>query len=332
MRLPKGKLGWSDLERLVFRHLPRVSDTRLLPLDFSKAALTGEFIAASDPVIGVPLHHYGFFAVHYSATDVAMAKAIPHYLTLGIYYPPDTPESWLESNMQLLGKEARRLDIQILGGHTGGYDGLTIPLISTTCLGVVPKDLSKPRSVSVKDVLVVVGSVGWETFWFLANVQPDKVEQVVTIKQRKEIADNLEPFALIPLLQSLPLQEMPLLHDLAEGGLATGLLEVARTTGLGISINYDVIPWDQTVLTLFQQLQWDPLFCSSFGSFLFASSYEVAQGIIKSVQKRGFAAAIIGEFRKERDVVITRKGTASPLNQGSDPYKQLTDQLGGPSS
>ncbi len=328
MCLPLGKLGWSDLEHLVFRHLPRVADSRLLPLDFAKASLTGAFITASDPVIGVPLHHYGFFAVHYSATDVAMAKATPQYLSLGIYYPPNTLKSWLENNMRLLGKEARRLDLQILGGHTGGYNGLTQPLISTTCFGVIPKGLPEPRSVTVEDVLVAVGSIGWETFWFLANVQPDKVEQVVTSKQRKEIADNLEPFALTPLLRSLPLQEIPLLHDLAEGGLATGLLEVAHTTDLGLTINYDAIPGDQTALELFRQLQWDPLFCSSFGSFLFASTNEVAHSIIDFAQQQGFAAAIIGNFQKEKRVIVNRKGISSLLTEGPDPYKQLTEQLG----
>jgi hydrogenase maturation factor len=121
MTLPKGKLGITGLERLVFPHLPRVDDSRKVTLDYAATTVEGKLYVASDPVIGIPLQYYGFFAVHYSATDVAMAGAVPQYLNLGIYYPPNTEESWLTSTVQQIGQEAEKLNLRIIGGHTGGY-------------------------------------------------------------------------------------------------------------------------------------------------------------------------------------------------------------------
>jgi hydrogenase maturation factor len=325
--LPKGKLNLAKLEQLVFRHLPRVSDTRKVALDFSVAPGSNQLVAASDPVIGIPLSFYGFFAVHYSAADVAMAGAIPHYLMLGVYYPPGTPESWLESTMQQLGKEARQLKIRILGGHTGGYDGLTLPLLSTTCLGFLPKEYKPPEQVNNGDTLIAVGPIGRETLWFLANVEPSQLENTLKHSEVKRIALDLSSFSVAPLIAKLPQQQIKMMHDLAEGGLATGLAELQQTTGLGITIQYDKIPWDETAIPLFTNLKWNPLHCSSFGSFLCITSPNFADQIVDELHRLRRPAAVIGNFVPGKDILIQKEGKRLPLQLGKDPYQKFTSRL-----
>lgn len=327
MSLSKGKLGLEQLERLVFPHLPRVEDSRAVVLDYTTTPAEGRLVVATDPVIGVPLQYYGFFAIHYSATDVAMATAKPQFLTLGVYYPPETPEAWLESTMQQLGQEAHQLQIQILGGHTGGYDGLTVPFISTTCIGILPPEKPEPPSVSVNDVLIAVGPVGRETLWFLANVEPSQIDAFMSRSRREEIAQDLTPFSLAPLIPLLPPKSIHLMHDLAEGGLALGVTEIAQATGLGIEIQYDAIPWDEAAYQFFEYLQWNPLNCSSFGSFLIATSQDSAEEIIHILSTQNRLAAIIGSFTKKRRVIIQRNDESKPLKPGQDPYQKFTDQI-----
>jgi hydrogenase maturation factor len=327
LSLPKGKLGFADLDRLVFQHLPRVDDSRQVPLDFTTAPASGNLVAASDPVIGVPLEYYGFFAVHYSAADVSMAGAIPQYLTLGVYYPPDTPEKWLKNNMHQLGKEARNLDIRILGGHTGGYDGLTLPLISSTCLGFLPSEGKPTRSVKPNDILIAIGPVGRETLWFLANVEPEKIDALLQSSKRKQVAKDLIPFNVASVANSLSRQEILMMHDLAEGGLAISVAELSKATGLGIVIRYDSIPWDGDFLRLCTHFEWNPLHCSSFGSFLIVTSKDGASEVLDEIKQHGRPAAIIGKFTEDKQLLLEWKDKLTPLPKGQDPYKDYTAQV-----
>lgn len=311
----------------MFRHLPRVDDSREVPLDFTAAPVSSNLVAASDPVIGVPLEYYGFFAVHYSAADISMAFAIPQYLTLGVYYPPGTPEKWLENNMRQLGDAARHLGICILGGHTGGYDGLTLPIISSTCLGFLPEKTQALSSLKSKDVLIAAGPVGRETLWFLANVEPEKVDTVLRSKQRKQVARDLSPFDVASVAGSLSHQKILLMHDLAEGGLATSVTELSRATGLGLTIHYDAIPWDTNAVQLCENLGWNPLHCSSFGSFLIATNKDGATKVLSELSQQNRPAAIIGEFTAKQQLLLKRAGKIAPLSKGHDPYKDYTAKI-----
>ncbi len=322
-----GKLTLAELERLVFPHLPRVEDARSVLLDYGSTPIAGNVVVASDPVVGIPLHFYGFFAVHYSTTDVAMAWAIPQYLSLGIYYPPNTEEKWLISTMKQLGQEAQQLNLKVIGGHTGGYDGLHTPLIATTCFGIIPESSQRESQVKPGDVIIAVGPIARETLWFLANVEESTVDTILSRSLRQALANDLSPFRVVSLVQTLPREQITLLHDLAEGGLATALLELQQATRLGITVQSSAIPWDEPAIQLFNYLNWNPFYCSSFGSFLIVTKNEESPVIIKSIQEHGRQAAIIGTFMKKKQIRIEADGKTSRLEPGEDPYKRFTTRL-----
>jgi hydrogenase maturation factor len=327
MTLPKGKLALTELERLVFPHLPRVGDTRSALLDYGTTPIAGDVVVASDPVLGIPLRFYGFFAVHYSATDVAMAWATPQFLSLGVYYPPNTEENWLKSTMKQLGHEAQELNLKVIGGHTGGYDGLQTPLITTTCFGVLPELLHPESQIKPEDVIIAVGPIGRETIWFLANIEPSTVDSILSRSQRLALADDLTPFSVVPLVQTLPRNQIALLHDIAEGGLATALFELQQATGLGMDIQISKVPWDEPGSQLFDFLGWNPLYCSSFGNFLIVTNNDSAPGIIESMHRHGRTAEIVGKFTKKKHIRIETDGKTRRLKPGDDPYKRFTDRL-----
>ncbi len=327
MTLSKGKLSLTELERLVFPYLPRVEDNRQVLLDYGSVQIDGTMVVASDPVLGIPLQFYGFFAVHYSATDVAMALATPKYLSLGVYYPPGTKEDWLKATMKQLGEEAQLLDLQIIGGHTGGYDGLKTPLIATTCFGLLSEAPESPPMIQIGDVIISVGPVGRETLWFLANVEPTNVDAILSRSQREEIANNLKPFSVVPLVNALPREKITLLHDLAEGGLGSALFELQKATGLGISVKYNEIPWDEQGIQLFNFLEWNPLYCSSFGSFLIVTKHESSSAVLQALKRFDRKAAVIGTFTKKKHVLIESGEESKRLELGEDPYKRFTAHI-----
>jgi hydrogenase maturation factor len=327
MTLPKGKLPLTELERLVFPHLPRVEDQRSVLLDYGLTKIEGNVVVASDPVLGVPLQFYGFFAVHYSATDVAMAWATPQYLSIGVYYPPNTEEEWLTATMKQLGHEAEQLNLKVIGGHTGGYDGLQIPLIASTCFGILSDEAIPEPQVNPGDVLIAVGSIARETMWFLANVEPSTVESVLSRSQRVELANDLTPFSVTPLIKTLPKEEITLLHDMAEGGLATALFELQKATSHGITVQLDSIPWDELSLQLFNYLGWDPFYCSSFGSFLIVTNSEHANDVLKICNRLDQQSAVIGVFTKKKQILIETDEESRRLEPGEDPYSRFTSRI-----
>lgn len=327
MTLPKGKLSLTELERLVFPHLPCVEDQRSVLLDYGSTKIEGNVVVASDPVLGIPLQFYGFFAVHYSATDVAMAWATPQYLSLGVYYPPNTEEEWLTATMKQLGHEAEQLNLKVIGGHTGGYDGLQIPLIASTCFGILSDEVVSEPQVTPDNILIAVGPVARETLWFLANVEPSTVESVLSRSQREQLANDLTPFSVASLIKTLPKEVIALLHDMAEGGLATALFELQKATGLGITIQLDSIPWDESGLQLFDYLGWDPFYCSSFGSFLIVTEPEHADTVLKICNRLNRNATVIGAFTKKRQVLIETDEKSRHLEHGEDPYKRFTSRI-----
>jgi hydrogenase maturation factor len=132
---------------------------------------------------------------------------------------------------------------------------------------------------------------------------------------------------VVPLVKHLPREKIALLHDLAEGGLATALFELKKATGLGITIQADTIPWDEPALQLFNYLNWDPLYCSSFGNFLIVTEREAAEGIIQTVQSFNRRAAIIGAFTKKKQVIVKVDDKSRRLKPGEDPYKRYTAQI-----
>jgi hydrogenase expression/formation protein HypE len=327
MSLPKGKLKLPELERLVFPLLPRIEDPTTVTLDYGTTTVHGNLVVSTDPVIGIPLQFYGFFAVHYSATDVAMAGATPQYLALGIYYPPDMEETWLTDTLKQLGREAEKLKLQIMGGHTGGYDGLQVPLIATTCFGILPSEPPQLTKISPGDVIIAVGPIGRETLWFVANVEPSHVDSILPRSQRESIAKDLTVFSVVPVVQSLAKEQILLMHDLAEGGLGLALTELFTTTGRGITIQYENVPWDKLGIRLFNYLNWNPMYCSSFGSFLIITKSESADEIIKTIKKSGRNSDIIGTFTRRKRIIVEYPDGTKPLEPGTDPYQRFTSRV-----
>ena len=321
MKLHRGKLTLTELKRFVLSYLPSVETPRL---DFSVTQTPGGFlISASDPVIGVPLNYYGFFSVHYSAGDVALSGIQPQFLILGIYYPPDFDSAWLEQNMNIFGKEAKKYDIRVLGGHTGAYDGLQTPIFSTTALAFTSEKQSilKPQNLKPGDSLVIVGPVTREIAWAVANFKPDVFLEHCEAKS-EEIASDLSYLTVLDCAIKAAENGAIAMHDLAEGGLITALQELANASNLGIEVNSELIPWDDYGRNLVTALDGDIFSASSFGSILIGTRKEFTEDIVKTL-KTIRPCAIVGQFTSKKNVILKKDGKELKIKKKEDIYSRL---------
>jgi hydrogenase maturation factor len=101
------------------------------------------------------------------------------------------------------------------------------------------------------------------------------------------------------------------LHDPTEGGVATGLWELAHAAGVGLLIEETQLPILPECEILCRHLGLDPLGLIASGSLLIAAAEDRTPRIVQRVQSQGIPAAVIGQ------VVPVEQGCSLRLADGS---------------
>jgi len=320
--LPKGKLV-SDLRRKLFdRNLPVAP--RPLLVTFGRRTLA----VSVDPVVGVPLDSYGFFAFHYSASDVAVLGAIPRYLLLDICYPEGTDARWLRRTGRTIGSEARKFGVEVLGGHTGGYDGLNLPIISSTCIGTARnKEILDPRKVRVGSRILVAGRLCLESAWLISRVSPDLADKELGRAAAVRLRGALQQLTVVkPALVARQLGAT-FLHDISEGGLSASLHEVARATSKSSLVDLNTVPLDEDAFQLVSSLGEDPYSASSFGALLIVSPRDKTDQILRGMRQLGEPVAECGSLRRGSGVYVISQRRKRKMAQLPDLYRRFSSRI-----
>jgi len=86
------------------------------------------------------------------------------------------------------------------------------------------------------------------------------------------------------------------MHDPTEGGLATGLRELAVASGCGISVRRNAIPIYDETLRACEAFRLDPLGLIASGSLLIVAARSAGGQIATALEKAGIECAVIGEM------------------------------------
>jgi len=109
------------------------------------------------------------------------------------------------------------------------------------------------------------------------------------------------------------------MHDPTEGGLWTGLYELAVASGKGIYIEADAIPVYAETERLCQAFGLDPLGLIASGALLIVVARRDANRLIKGLEREGVKAVRIGHLTPEEEGTrILRNGKLeeiTPLSQ-----------------
>lgn len=184
-----------------------------------------DLLVTVNPAIGVPDELLGFFAFHYSASNIAVAFGQPLYAFLDLTLPPGYPIEKVELILSVFTEECRKYGVKLAGGHTGRYEGVEYPLASATALG---RRLRPRRAPEEGDKVYLLGRVGSEAAWL--------------------VGARVELEELTPLPRALKLARVSgvkLAHDISEGGLLGALLEVSAFYGQIIEVDRGSVPLDE---------------------------------------------------------------------------------------
>ncbi len=266
--------------------------------DQARFEATGRMTVATDSHVVSPLFFpggdIGCLSVHGSVNDVAMAGAVPLYLTCGFILEEGFPLSDLARIVHSMADAARDAGVAIIAGDTkvverGKGDGV---FITTTAIGRIPDSVANPPAADRAepgDVILVSGPIG---------------EHGVTILAAREALPLMAPIesdtaalhTLIAEIMAAAPCGVKSLRDPTRGGLATAINELCRSSGAGALLEEDAIPIRRPVDAACEVLGVDPLYLANEGKLIAIVKAEMADTVLGAMRSHplGQEAARIG--------------------------------------
>ncbi len=248
----------------------------------------------------------GELAVHGTCNDVAMAGAVPSWISAAFVLEEGFPIAELREIVADMAAAAAEAGVQIVTGDTkvvpkGAADGL---FITTTGAGVIPAGrVLSASSVQVGDTVVLSGSMG-EHGMAVMLARGD-------LALEADIASDTA--SLSPLVELL-LAAAPStrwLRDATRGGVGTVCNELAQACGLGVLLDEERLPVSPMVNGACELLGIDPLYVANEGKFVAVVAPEEAAAGLAALRSHplGAQAAVVGQIVAEpADAVILRTG------------------------
>ena len=240
-----GKVDRASFDRIIFPQLGKKDPSVIIGPQHGVDAAAIELpdgnvmVTKMDPTFGLPvlMPHFGWAIVHICASDVACLGVKPRYLSISLLLPPGTKDEVLESIWKEIHQECEKLDIAIVGGHTGIYPGIAYPLNGgCSIIGLGKKSQLTPASnARVGDHMIMTKGPAVEATGILA-FQAEKPLQEKLGKKLVEKAKGY--FSQMTVVKDALLAgpDAHAMHDATEGGLLNGVYEIAAASKKGVTL------------------------------------------------------------------------------------------------
>ncbi|MFX1252827.1 MAG: AIR synthase-related protein [Promethearchaeota archaeon] len=264
-------------------------------------------VVSTDPCINVPLKYFGWFTVHFAASDLALFGIEPSALSVNLLGPPGSSSNLFQKIMDQISAAADELNIGIVGGHTGVYEGISTLLATCTVFGIGKRDqLITPGGAQPGDHILLTKHLGHEVLCNLAISYPQWLSSYIESDFVKYYQESFRLQSAV--VDALTLRQFAhALHDVTEGGLATALNEVAEASGVGFNLDAERLPLSPCfnavleALNLHNKVPNPHLGISSTGMVIAAiPSYEVSAAL-KALSDQKIPAKDVGIFTKKLD-------------------------------
>lgn len=321
-RLAPGKLPHVHLAALT-AHLRR-DDPRLLvgprPGEDAAVIAVGDraLVVATDPVT-FATDHIGAYAVHVNANDVAVLGARPRWFFAVVLLPePSATSELADAIMADVASACDSLGATVCGGHTEITVGLDRPIVVGQMLGEVERSrlLNKNR-LAPGDQLVLTHGAAIEGTAILAREK----RAVLAGRVPGDMLTRAERLLTDPgisvvgaALAVAGAADVHGLHDPTEGGILTGLAELAVAAGLGLRIDADRIPVLPETAAVCTALDLDPLALIASGALVAGVTPSDVEQVTAALDGLGVPSTIVASVRPAADgLTIERNGSVAPL-------------------
>ncbi len=321
--LPVGKLPPRILEALLAScPLPKSSQVALGPRFGEDAAvidLGAKYLVAKTDPITFTAQRLGWYAVNINANDVASLGARPRWFLATLLLPEGrTTAALVRSIFKDTLRACRTLGVTLCGGHTEITSGLDRPILVGQMLGEVEKSkLIRKQSQQPGDLVILTKGIAVEGTAILAREKAPALRRKLGGPMVRR-AQRLHFRPGISVLREARLAAraggVHAMHDPTEGGLLTGLYELARAGRVGLRVWKENVPVLAETQAFSQILGFDPFGLIASGALLVVATPRTAPRLLRALARNKILAAVIGEVRRESEgIEILEAGRARPL-------------------
>jgi len=275
-------------------------------------------VVTADPVT-LATDRIGWYAVHVNANDVACMGAAPAWFLMTLLLPEGRADAGMVEAIWNDAREAcRELGATLCGGHTEVTAGIPRPIVCGQMLGETSKEgLVRGDGARAGDAILLTRPVPVEGTAILARAKGEELAPSLGRSLIERAARYLETPGLSVVAQALAAArtgEVHAMHDPTEGGLATGVHELAEAAGLGAAVDERAIPIAEEGGALCRALGLDPLGVITSGALLLAVPPEGEGKVRGALEATGALGVRIGTLLpRARGVTLRRAGGTVPL-------------------
>ena len=320
---PLGKLPAEHLARLLSRYAP--SDERIVlgpgvGRDATVISFGDRYLVAKTDPITFASEEIGWYAVHVNANDIACMGATPCWFLATLLLPEARTDAVLvDTIFGQISDACRELGMVLVGGHTEITHGIDHPIVVGCTLGeVAPERLVRPNGARPGDALLLTKGVAVEGTAIIAREKAGALTGV-----EESVLERCRGFLYDPGISvvrdaavATAAGAVHAMHDPTEGGLATGLWELAEAAGVGLAVDEAAIPILPETHKLCGRLGLDPLGLIGSGALLLVVAPGDAAAILAALEGAGIAATRIGRVVERKQGLVLRSATGErPLPQ-----------------
>jgi hydrogenase expression/formation protein HypE len=302
--IPVGKLPAGLLQDLLDRYVtpdPRLVVGPGVGEDAAVIDMGDRYLVAKTDSITLATDEIGWYAVHVNANDVACCGAAPRWFLATLLLPEkETTPKLAETIFDQIAEACRQLGVSLCGGHTEITYDLARPIVVGQMLGeVAPDGYLTSSGARVGDALILTKGIAVEGTAIIAREKHDELRGILSEEALHRCARFLhEPGISVVRDAQLAIDEggVHALHDPTEGGVATGLWELAQAASVGLVVDQSRLPILPECEALCRHFGLDPLGLIGSGSLLIAAVADHAASIVARLESEQIPAAVIGHI------------------------------------
>ena len=262
-------------------------------------------VAKSDPVT-FAADRIGWYTVQVNANDIACLGATPKWFLATVLLPEGAAPEVAEEVFRDITEACEGLAVALVGGHTEITYGLTRAIVSGHMLGEAKKsDVVWPGGAMPGDALLLTRGIAIEGTALLAREAADALRAGGMSDAEIEDAAALLSDPGISVVRAAQIAcsaaSIHAMHDPTEGGLATGLAELASAADVGIEVDADAIHVLPETRAVCKALELEPLGLLASGALLMAVASEEAANVQAALEQEGIASQVIGRVTEASD-------------------------------
>jgi thiamine-monophosphate kinase len=268
----------------------------------------------------MPLQHLGYKAVAVNVSDIAAMNGTPEQITIGLGLSNRFSLEAIDSLYDGIRAACENYKVDLVGGDTtSSASGL---VISITAIGRVKKEKVALRSTAKNnDIICVTGDLGAA---YLGLQVLEREKQVFLTNP--EMQPDIEKYEYMVGRQLKPEARMDIIYELADkkvvpssmidvsDGLASELLHLSKSSGVGVKIFEDKVPIDSEAFETAIEFKINPITCALNGGEDYELLFTINPADYEKLKNHP-DIHFIGHIHNnpEQNVMVTKQETIVPI-------------------